>query len=319
MKIDAVITWVDGEDPKHKEKRNRYGSPSLFKVNDIAGSTRYTSVGEILWCVLSLNRFAPWINRIFIVTDNQDPHLDADVARYFPDSYIPMKIVDHKEIFRGFEEYLPTFNSVSIESMTWRIPGLSDHYIELNDDMVLTMPVTQSDFFTDSGLPVCYADRYSMTWTKLTRMIKRKIHGHTQVTFKGLMYNAARLAGSRHLFYKIDHTPRALRRDFYEKYFNANKDILLDNIKHQFRDASQFSPEVLQYMLLAGKELCKRLPVKGNLFYLIPKSKPGYIDKKLKILDSGSFRFCCFNSIDQASPEDLDKIISWVSRRLQTD
>ena len=73
MKIDAVITWVDGEDPVHEAKRRKYGHPSLFKVNDIAGSTRYTSVGEIFWCVASLNRFAPWINRIFIVTDAQDP------------------------------------------------------------------------------------------------------------------------------------------------------------------------------------------------------------------------------------------------------
>ena len=36
MKIDAVITWVDGEDPEHKSKRLRYGPSSLFKVKDIA-------------------------------------------------------------------------------------------------------------------------------------------------------------------------------------------------------------------------------------------------------------------------------------------
>ena len=45
--IDAVITWVDGEDPKHKAKRMRYGKESIFQAEDIAGDTRYTSIGEI--------------------------------------------------------------------------------------------------------------------------------------------------------------------------------------------------------------------------------------------------------------------------------
>jgi len=63
MKIDAVITWVDGNDPEHRRKRAEYGSDSLFKIKDIASSTRYASVGEIFWCVASLNRFAPWIHK----------------------------------------------------------------------------------------------------------------------------------------------------------------------------------------------------------------------------------------------------------------
>lgn len=316
MNIDAVITWVDGDDPVHREKRRKYGNPSLFKVNDIAGSTRYASVGEIYWCIASLNRFAPWINRIYIVTDAQDPCVGEFIARNFPDGYIPMQIVDHKEIFKGYEEYLPTFNSISIETMTWRIPGLSDHYIELNDDMMLVYPVKPDDFFTPDGKSVCYADLYSMPWTKLTRMLKKKDHGYIPVTFKGLMYNAAGIAGERFFFCKIDHTPRALRRDVYEEIFTKDKDLLVRNIRHRFRDADQFCSEVLQYMLMKDRGACVRRSVKDNLLYLIPKDKPGYIDRKLSILDQGNYLFCCFNSIDKASPDDLEKIRQWVFSRL---
>ena len=316
MKIDAVITWVDGDDPVHKEKRRKYGHPSLFQVNDIAGSTRYTSVGEIFWCVASLNRFAPWINRIFIVTDAQDPCLGDFIARNFPDGSIPMQIVDHRDIFKGYEEYLPTFNSISIESMTWRIPGLSDHFIELNDDMMLVSPVSPDDFFTSDGKTVCYADRYSMPWTKITRMLKKNDHGHVPVTFKGLMYNAARIAGERCVFYKIDHTPRALRRDVYEEIFTKDNALLVRNIRHRFREADQFCSEVLQYMILKRRGSCIRKPVQDNLLYLIPKDKPGYIDRKLSMLNQGKYLFCCFNSIDKASCDDLQKIRKWVSTRL---
>lgn len=316
MKIDAVITWVDGNDPVHKQKRLRYGPPTLFKVNDIAGSTRYTSVGEIFWCVASLNRFAPWLNRIFIVTDGQDPGLDEFMATNFPDGFIPMQIVDHKEIFKGYEEVLPTFNSITIETMTWRIPDLSDRFIELNDDMVLVSPVKPSDFFTPDGKSVCYADPYSMAWTRITRFMKPKVHGHQQVTFKGIMYNAARIAGSRFIFYKLDHTPRALRRDFYEKIFTERKELIMRNIRHRFRDPDQYSAEVLQYMLLSKEGLCLRRSVKGNLLYLIPKDKDGYIERKLSKLDSGNYLFCCFNSVDQASSDDLGRIVKWISKRL---
>ena len=129
MKIDAVITWVDGDDPRHRAKREQYGNRRMLSQNDVAGNTRYASLGEIFYCVASLNRYAPWLNKIYIVTDEQNPMLDEWLANHFPEGTIPMEIVDHKVIFRGYEEFLPTFNSISIESMTWRIPGLSEHYI----------------------------------------------------------------------------------------------------------------------------------------------------------------------------------------------
>lgn len=76
MKIDAVITWVDGDDPAHKAKRMKYASSEVLGAADKAADTRFSDLGEIFWCVASLNRFAPWLNRIYIVTDAQDPGLD---------------------------------------------------------------------------------------------------------------------------------------------------------------------------------------------------------------------------------------------------
>ncbi|MCK7538205.1 MAG: hypothetical protein MZV63_48265 [Marinilabiliales bacterium] len=52
-----------------------------------------------------------------MVTDDQDPGLHDDGAA--PGSRkrkIALKIVDHRVIFRGYEQYLPTFNSSSIHT-----------------------------------------------------------------------------------------------------------------------------------------------------------------------------------------------------------
>ena len=65
--IDAVIAWVDGDDPKHIKKRKLYlSSDNEDKNDDIAGSTRIKSLGEIEFCVGSILKYAPFIRKIFI-------------------------------------------------------------------------------------------------------------------------------------------------------------------------------------------------------------------------------------------------------------
>ena len=316
--IDAVITWVDGNDPSHIAKRKKYGSNEIFNANDVAGSTRFNNLGEIFWCIASLNRFASFLHKIYLVTDEQNPHLESFLEKNFPQGHIPIEIIDHKTIFRGYEEYLPTFNSITLETMTWRIPGLSENYIEFNDDLMLASPISPEDFFTEDGKVICYASKYSQLWTWLTRKLKRKVHGRTKVTFKRSMMNGARLAGEKSFFYKLHHTPKGLNRVFFEKYFKENPEEMIRNIKYRFRNAEQFTPQELQYISLDKMGKCKRLPIEGNLFFLQPKKRKGYVHKKLeKLKKNKSYKFCCFNSLDWANDSERKSILSWIEERLQ--
>ena len=316
-KIDAVITWVDGDDPRHKAKRQAFTSSEMVAEENVAGATRFSSLGEIFYCVASINRFAPWINKIYIVTDEQNPQLEPFLEQHIPQGYIPVEIVDHKSIFRGYEEYLPTFNSISIESMTWRIPGLSDRFVEFNDDFVLTAPVTIEDLFAPNGKVVCYADKASFWWTSFTRLFKYRRDGSKAVSFKQTMLNAASVLGCHGYYLKIDHTPRALLRTLYEEYFTKNPEILLRNISHRFRHATQFNPQELQYLLLHQRGECELRPVKGNLLYLKPKKGLEYIEKKLaKFSLDKECKFGCFNSLDMACEEGRNKIVAWIKARI---
>lgn len=319
IEIDAVITWVDGNDPRHRAKRMKYGSTDILRSDDVAGETRYSNLGEIFWCIASINRYAPFIRKIFLVTDEQDPGLDDFLKKNFPEGHIPVEIVDHKVIFRGYEQYLPTFNSISIESVSWRIPGLSEYYVEFNDDLALINPTTPEDFFSESGDVVCYAVKYSMFWTWLTRRIKRKDKGRSKVTFKGVMWNAAKLVGKHGFFLKINHTPHSLRKSIYEEYFSEHPEAVIRNISHRFRHASQFLPQELQYLLLTRKGKCILKPVKGNLFFFQPKDKKGYVEHKLeKLRNVGpGCKFSCFNSIDQMKAEQRKSLSEWIESRLK--
>lgn len=315
--IDAVITWVNGDDPVHKAKRRKYGSTDIFQSEDVAAATRFSDLGEIFWCVASLNIFAPFLRKIYIVTDEQNPNLDDFLNRKFPNGHIPVEIIDHKTIFRGYEQYLPTFNSITLETMTWRIPGLSEHYIEFNDDLMLCSPISPEDFFTEDGKSVCYAVKFNMFLTWLTRQLKPKRNGRKKVTFKGSMMNAAKLAGQKIYFFKLNHTPKGLRKSFFEKYYAEHPESMIQNIQHRFRNADQFTPQELQYLMLHREDKCIVKPVKGNLFFLQPKNKPNYVQNKLeKLRNDKSCKFCCFNSIDLASEEDRKAILSWIESRL---
>ena len=153
--IDAVITWVDGDDPVHRAKRARYtDGVENVDAEDIGGETRFRSLGEIGWCVASIRRFAPFIRKIFVLSDGQDPHLDG------------VEVVDHSVVARGYEEYLPLFNCNGIETLMWRIPGLAEHFIYFNDDVFLTAPVTPEDFFVGDKT-ICYAKPFSVAFRHL--------------------------------------------------------------------------------------------------------------------------------------------------------
>ena len=318
--IDAVITWVDGDDINHKRKRLKYGNTVMFNVEDVAGSTRYASLGEIFYCVASLNRFAPWLNKIYIVTDEQDPKVEEFINRHFPEKHIPVEIVDHKVIFRSYEEYLPTFNSISIESMTWRIPGLSEHYIEFNDDLILAAPTQPEDFFTPDGKVVCYGKKYSSILVRITRLIKYHRNGKKKVTFKETMCNAAKLLGYYISFILLYHTPKALLKSVYENFFKEHPEHLKSNISHRFRHHSQYNAQEIQYIVLQKEGRCELRRAHDNLLYLKPKKKIEYTKKKLRIFSSRpGFKFGCFNSLDQATEEEQRIITEWIERRIGLD
>jgi hypothetical protein len=145
--IDVVYTWVDGGDPAWRERKSRalrdngwVTGVSELAVND----SRYASRDELRYSLRSLHAFAPWIRHVFLVTDDQLPAW-LDTSR--PD----LTVVTHREIF-GDTGRLPTFNSQAIESRLHRIPGLSEHFLYLNDDVFLGRPVAPEMFFTPGGL-----------------------------------------------------------------------------------------------------------------------------------------------------------------------
>ena len=315
---DAVIAWVDGDDPAHKRKKAQYlTGKKETDFNDVAGAMRYRSTGEIYYCVASILRYAPWINKIYIVTDNQNPQVDDFVSRNFPNNKIPIEIIDHKVIFRGYEQYLPTFNSLSISTMLWRIPRLSDRFLYFNDDVFLTSPADETMWF-DEDKTIIYASRFTSIWARILRWGKHLGKKHKVFGHKDPMLNSADILKSS-FFYLFPHAPVPMRRTWYENFYTEHPDLLHHNIHYRFREPSQFSAPTLFYLdsAKAGK-LEVHSPKNTTCFFKPSEEKTGgYMARKIAEADANkNLKFGCINSLGETTQEEQTMFHKWICKRL---
>ena len=141
--IDFVITYVDGTDPLWQEKRARYRTGEGADGRLI----RYRSWDNLRYWFRSVEKYAPWVRKVFLVTDDQVPDwIDPACEK--------LVLVSHKDYIP--EEYLPVFSSHPIELNLHRIKGLSEQFVYFNDDTFLLQPVRPEQFFS-GGLPCDYA------------------------------------------------------------------------------------------------------------------------------------------------------------------
>jgi hypothetical protein len=230
--IDVVIAWVDGRDRKHRAKRRRYLADPGGDARPERGATderRFSDNDEIRFCLRSIRNYAPWVRTIWLVTDDQVPAA-IDRQRAERDN---IRVVDHREIFRGHEELLPTFNSLAIETMLWRIEGLADRFLYFNDDMMFVGPVEPMDFFSKEGR-VTLRGRWS-SWNEVLER-GNSFNGHNKLLGAEMLgYTSERFFSSGHVIY-----PQL--RPAMEELFEQFKPAFLANAEYRFRNRKQFWP-----------------------------------------------------------------------------
>jgi hypothetical protein len=252
--VDLVYTYVEG-DSAHAEQRMRYRSVS----ENVQGttkddSTRYCNVGEIRYGVRSALRHMPWIRHILIVTDSQKPPVDShllDSGR--------VRIVNHREFIP--ETYLPTFNSIAIESFLHRIDGLSDIYLYDNDDSFHFAAVPESAFFHPENdgkvglnLYVYFAiRRRAMQWA--SRFLPSPFAPLLANPHTTAIANAFRLLRQKpcclpwHEIIVPMHVTHVYRKDTARRLDGKFESLLDANRRLRFRTQDRFSYSTLAYSM----------------------------------------------------------------------
>ncbi len=145
--IDIVIPWVDGSDPEWIKVKNKKAEELNYPLSSDFSDTRFRDWDIIRYLFRSIELYAPWVSTVHFVTWGHMPKwMNPDAPK--------LHIVNHKDFIP--QQYLPTFSSHTIELNMHRIPGLAEHFIYFNDDMILLRPTKRTDFFRQ-GLPRDYA------------------------------------------------------------------------------------------------------------------------------------------------------------------
>ena len=177
-RIDFVLPWVDGADPAWLAERRKYengGTAEPRAGGEANAECRYRDSGLLRYWFRSVDRFAPWANRVFFVTCGQKPDwMDVSNPR--------LRLVNHTEYIPA--EHLPTFHSDTIELNLHRIPDLSEHFVLFNDDTFLLRSVIP-EFFFRNGVPVIPCDLGLPRWIGCSN-ISRVVVNNAGVLKQGL-------------------------------------------------------------------------------------------------------------------------------------
>lgn len=290
--IDAVYTWVDGADPAWQDRKaTAMANHGLGELNEqSANASRYESRDELRYSLRSLETYAPWIRKIYLVTDDQVPSwLDTSNPR--------IEIISHRDLF-GNAGTLPTFNSHAIETRLHHIPGLSEHYLYLNDDVCFGRPIGPEKFFHANGLAKFFvskaqvdlgiptpADPPVLSAAKNNRALLERQFGRAPRQ-------------------KMKHTPHPQRRSVLEAMEAAHPEIFTETAHHQFRHSGDYSiPSSLQhyYSYLTGNA------VPGSIRYVYTDlSDPATPARLRRLLTRRDMDVFCINDTD-STPEQIEE------------
>lgn len=235
--IDAVYTWVDGADPNWIDSKRRLEAELAGRVYhpEANHDARFESRDELKYSLRSLEYFAPWFNKIYIVTAGQTPSwLNLEHPK--------ITVISHEEIYDN-PNHLPTFNSNSIISRLHHIPGLSEHFIYLNDDVMFGKPVRPQDFFLPTGLGKVFPSRNHRPFGaataedgphfNLTRNIRKLLADEFDVTVTRAIKHTPYALLKSVMFEMEDRFPETFERTWASQ-FRHHEDIVADQLYHYY-------------------------------------------------------------------------------------
>ncbi|SMH69118.1 Putative polysaccharide phosphotransferase [Latilactobacillus curvatus] len=319
--IDFVVTWVDSNDKEWKEKQKK-ATLEEFEVleapiedADYNGEDRYREVGLFKYWFRAVELYAPWVRKIYVVTDNQIPG-------FLNDKNSKIRIVDHKEIIDS--QFLPTFDSNTIDLNIHKIEGLSEHFVYFNDDLFINRPVQKKDFFSKDGKAIDTIGQSIIQPTEnfdhniinnvaqINNMISKKefikkywksiFNPNQGVKILGLNIVLSVFPKFTRLY--DPHTAFSIRKSDMNSSINSIKNNLTGPFSKPFRSIDDYTLQYVRYFQIINGETLPRHVSFGNTSRLNnPKrvEKLLFRDKKTKIVN--------VNDDIEATKEDIENII----------
>ena len=265
MDIDFVVTWLDSNDPEWQKQYELYKEAKGDK-----GKGRFRDMNIFQYWFRAVEKYASWVNKVFLITNGKFPDwINKDNPK--------LVLVKHEDYIP--QEFLPTFNSCTIELHMHRIKGLSEHFVYFNDDMMLNSPIGP-DYFFHNGLPcdhnkeTCFnvpiytrSERFSIYMSMLAdlgivnahfnrreavRQSPRRWFG-THLGIKGLLMSSLLFWQRLFVGFSNYHCEQTYLKSVFEEAWESEPDFLNESCT-RFREEVIANPYLFRYWQFASNK-----------------------------------------------------------------
>lgn len=302
--IDLVYMWVDGSDEQWRKRRDYYLHGE--EIEDQGRSeARWIENDELKFSLRSVEMYANWIDKIYIVTDGQTPSwLNSENKR--------VVIVDHKDIMPA--SALPVFNSSAIESCIANIKELSEHFIIGNDDTLFADYTEPTTFFTESGIPIV-----RLLHQKHNREKAIKRGGYTLLIKR--MQDLIRERFGKRIYHAPHHNFDPYLKSLYIEAQSHLPNLWSETAHHRFRHKNDMHRSFISYfMILKGCGVMRKVrrSNRGKLPLSMAGADSRCIPLSEKSIEATIRRYnpymICLNDDELATDRDRERMIEFLKR-----
>ena len=182
-------------------------------------SCRY--VEDLTYSIKSVRKYMPWIRRIIVLVSDDFAKVgekEKEKEKFKEKKNAKVKIIYHSEFIP--KKYLADLeNSNVIESWIWKIPGLSECFLYMNDDMYIGQPVSQDLFFC-GDMPILRHEPGGTHHPKLSELSTEAL----RIPYVRMWSNAYEKYGID--FTRIAHQVQPYRVSLLEKQYKRFKKVV---------------------------------------------------------------------------------------------
>lgn len=304
--VDFVVLWVDSCDPTWQASFSQFKGEGIHSASAIHPS-RFRDMGIFNYWFRCVENYAPWVRKIHLVTCGQIPSwIDTKNKK--------LNVVFHSDFIPG--EYLPTFNSNTIELNLHRIKGLSEKFVLFNDDTFVTSPIKESFYFED-GYPNDYLiikrtspknkEDIVMASSDFLNLSVVNSHFNKKIAMqenKSKYYNMCygrrivkNFSSRKERFFEgfyNRHLPQPFLKSTFNELWSLEENLLIKASSEKFRAPLCLTQYLIRYWQLASGLFNPRNPKERGVYFNLSSEN---INDVIKTLSDGTPQ-TCFNDTE---------------------
>ncbi len=288
--VDFVVTYVDQSDIYWQ----RGYEEACFKNRRLPSyeSPRFRSWGTIKYALRGVGNFMPWINNVYLVVER-----DTQVPQWVNRSEV--NIIYHHQIIPM--EYLPTYNSCTIEMFLWKIPDLAEKFIYANDDMIPVDVLTENEFYDGNTPRLSYKPK---EYDSDSNMYCHQLH-----STENLVRDILGMPEDNEYVMKTGHNLNPMLKSTWAFLFKEKEAVILDSLS-AFRQKKNLNQDLSTYWHILSGDFAEN---ERRTKY----TEMEYVFKLIDIIENSDAQLICINDNKASHDKDLkQKMINSFERRL---